>query len=144
MIRRPHRLLPLLFAVALVATPPLAGATDPAAKRAEIAALKTQAQAEGRIRVVVELRVGSTASRRVLNGIQRSVVTSALGTAAWRERGTGSGVHALPEMTAEPRFAAAVTAAELDKLAAHPRVRRVVAEAAWTAKPKKPRHPTKG
>ena len=142
MIRHLLRLLPVLAAITPIAFTPAASAMDAAAKRAEIATLKTQAQSAGRLRVVVELRVGPHASRRVLNGIQRSVVTSALGSAAWHDRG-GSEVHAVPEMTAQPMFVAAVTAHEIDKLAAHPRVKRVAAEATWTEKPKKPHPPAK-
>lgn len=141
MIRRPHWLTSLIFAAAIVAGAPAASAMDTAAKKTEIPALKTQAQtqANGRLRVVVELKVGPRASRRVINGIQRSVVAGALGTAAWRQRGDGTEVHAVPEMTAAPLFVADVTPAEIDKLAANPRVKRIVPEATWTPKPKKAR-----
>lgn len=139
--RRPHWLTALFFALAITAGAPAVSAMDAAAKKAEVPALKTQAQAQanGRLRVVVELRVGPRASRRVINGIQRNVVAGALGTAAWRQRGSGSEVHAVPEMTASPRFVADVTPAEIDKLAVHPRVKRIVPEATWAPKPKKAR-----
>ncbi len=48
-------------------------------------------------------------------------------------------MNAVPEMTAAPRFVADVTPAEIDKLAAHPRVKRIVPEATWVPKPKKAR-----
>ena len=59
MIRRPHWLPSLIFAAAIVAGAPAASAMDTAAKKTEIPALKTQAQtqANGRLRVVVELKV---------------------------------------------------------------------------------------
>ena len=140
MIHRPHWLPALVFAVAVAAGAPAVSAMDVAAKKTEISALKTQAQAQpdGRLRVVVELRVGPRASRRVLNGIQRTVITGALGSAAWRQRGGGE-VHAIPEMTSEPHFVASVTPAEIDKLAANGRVRRIVPEATWAPKQKKAR-----
>jgi hypothetical protein len=140
MIRRPNWLPSLLFAVAIVAAAPAVSALEPPAKKAEAAALKTQAQAQpgGRLRVVVELRVGPRASRRVLNGIQRTVITNALGSAAWRQRG-GNDVHAIPEMTSEPHFVASVTPAEIEKLTANARVRRIVPEATWAPKQKKAR-----
>ncbi len=86
MIRRPHWLTALFFALAITAGAPAVSAMDAAAKKAEVPALKTQAQtqANGRLRVVVELKVGARASRRGINGIQRSVVAGSLGTAAWR------------------------------------------------------------
>ena len=144
MMRHSDRFLPLLVAAALFAAVPTASAIEAPAKRGEvIAALKTQAQAAGRVRVVVELRVGPSASRRVLNGIQRDVVTRAFGVEAWRLRGTGTEVHAIPEMSAAHHFAASVTATEIDSLATHPRVRRVAAEAGWTPSPRRTPPPAK-
>ena len=142
MIRR-SELRSLAFAAAIAAAISPAAAMDAGARRAEIAALRTQAQSAGPIRVIVELRVGQHASRRVLNGIQRDVVVKALGAEAWRQRGGSDDAHAVPEMTAAHHFAATVTAAEIDRLAAHPRVRRVAAEAVWTPSPKKSAAPAK-
>jgi hypothetical protein len=142
MIRRPDRFLPLVFAAALFAAVPPAAALD-STGRTELPAVKAQAQAAGRLRVVVELKVGARASRRVVNGIQRRVVATALGTAAWRQRGNHTDAHDVPEMTASPLFVATVTPAEIDKLAANPRVKRIVPEATWAPRPKKSKTPAK-
>lgn len=132
MIRRTRQFLPLILAGALALGAAVTSASaastpsprDPAAKRAEIEALKTQAGA-GRLRVIVELRAGKKPSRRMIFGTQRAVVTQALGAAAWRQRETGQETHAVSVMTISPMFAATVTAAEVDRLAAHPKVRRI-------------------
>lgn len=105
------------------------------AKRAEVAALKARAGA-GPVRVVVELRVGKTPSRRTIFGTQRLVVTQALGAAVWRNRERGE-AHAVKETPTTPHFTATVDAAEIDRLASHPRVRRVWQEGA----PKAPAAP---
>ncbi len=100
------------------------------AKRAEgIAALKVRAGAKGRVRVIVHLRVGPKASRRVVHGAQRHVITAAFGAGTWRRRENAGEIHAISEMTSSPMFAASVSAAEIDRLAAHPRVRRIVEDA---------------
>lgn len=98
------------------------------AKRAEVAAIKARA-GSGRVRVVVELRVGKNPSRRTIFGTQRLVVTHALGAAAWRDRENGES-HAVKETPTTPHFTATVDAAEVDRIAAHPKVRRVMQEGA--------------
>lgn len=105
------------------------------AKRAEVAAIKARA-ASGPVRVVVDLRVGKSPSRRTIFGTQRLVVTQALGAAAWRNRERGE-AHAVKETPTTPHFTATVDAAEIDRLANHPRVRRVWQEGA----PKAPAAP---
>lgn len=79
----------------------------------------------GRVRVIVELRLGPNASTRTIRTTQRNVVGGALGTAAWARRESGTEPHALSLMSITPAFAATVSAAELDRLAAHPKVRGI-------------------
>jgi len=137
----PGKLPVLLLAAAMAVASVPASASETVAKRAEIATLKARAQEAGRTRVIVELKLGPKASRRVIRGLQRSVVSTALGAAAWHQRDTGRDVHGVSLMTVSPMFAANVTAAEIDRLAGHSKVRRIVADglsAPNAAKPDKP------
>lgn len=94
---------------------------------ADVSALRAAA-GEGRVRVIVELRLGPNASARTIRATQRSVVAGALGADAWARRESGSEPHSLSLMSITPAFAATVSAVELDRLAAHPKVRRINAD----------------
>lgn len=92
--------------------------------RVDVSALKARAAANGRVRVLVVLDAGRRATPRHVAAVQRIVVVATLGAAAWRRRRAGE-IHGVSTMNHSAMFAASVTAAELDRLAAHRRVRRI-------------------
>jgi hypothetical protein len=113
-----------LLAVA-IASPANAG--EGPVRGADVSALRAAA-GEGRVRVIVELRLGPNASPRTIRATQRKVVGGALGAGVWARRESGTEPHSLSLMSITPAFAATVSAAELDRLAARPEVRRIGAD----------------
>ena len=111
--------------VAASVSPASAGAGS--SRPSDVSALRAAA-GEGRVRVIVELRLGPNASTRMIRATQRSVVAGALGADVWARRESGSEPHSLSLMSITPAFAATVSAGELDRLAAHPKVRRINAD----------------
>ena len=130
MIRRPNFATWLgLFAavVLLLGGTPASAAERPAGRGVDVSALHAAA-GNRPVRVIVELRVGRKAGPKAIRAAQRAVVTDIFGAGPWSRRDLGEEPHSLSLMSITPAMALTVTPSELERLAAHPKVRSIAAD----------------
>lgn len=120
--------LGLFAAVALlVGGTPASAAERPVRRGVDVSSLHAAA-GDRSVRVIVELRVGRKAGTKAIHAAQRAVVTDIFGAGLWSRRELGEEPHSLSLMSITPTMALTVTPSELDRLAAHPKVRSIAAD----------------